>query len=535
MASDLVHLLPRELARALWDSLPVEACVLCARVSCEWLAALVAAGAPTAGYLRVAYFVESPALLSWARAQARPCPWNESVCAAAARGGHLATLQWARSCAPPCPWDGRTCTAAAQGGRLPLLQWARAQEPPCPWGLPNVCAAAARGGHLALLQWAGAQAAPREWDAQVCASAAGGGHLEVLRWALGEGCPRDERTCAEAAESGHLGVLRWARAQGCPWDDRTCLGAAYGGRLGVLQWARAQDPPAPWDEDACAVAAGSGHLGFLQWARAQDPPCPWDEEACEDAARAQQFEVLCWLRAQRPPCPWWDDTRALVERCYPSFVDGAAGGAEATADRALVRVGRAAPGRGPPSVQLGCSRREGAGYWLAFFGDAERARDHVREYVLGHLYEVFTGQRAVVTWVTGSEEVDMLKGVELVGDRFVRFGTETSACDYIKILDLERAAENGGYPAYDNWAGGREGLAEAAASDALENLEFLVGFARTWLRAELPGRSACRLSELKYAGRPAPPVFSSLVVFFAFPELPEPTGRLPLPPSEDWR
>ena len=70
------------------------------------------------------------------------------------------------------------------------LKWAR--ENGCPWD-EGVCSAAARGGHLEVLQYAHANECP--WDEGTCSSAAAKGHLEVLRWARANGCPWDESTC----------------------------------------------------------------------------------------------------------------------------------------------------------------------------------------------------------------------------------------------------------------------------------------------------------------------------------------------------
>src|SRR5271169_5689086 len=124
---DPVRALPHDLVRSLWGLLPVEACVLSGRVSRVWRAILTATGLPLEAYLRVEYFVGSPALLAWARAQARPFPWTPCVCAAIAKAGKLETLEWARAQTPACPWDWQTCSAAAEGGHLAVLQWARVQ------------------------------------------------------------------------------------------------------------------------------------------------------------------------------------------------------------------------------------------------------------------------------------------------------------------------------------------------------------------------------------------------------------------------
>jgi len=53
--------------------------------------------------LRARYFVGSIERL--ARAKVRGCPWMESICAYAARGGTLEVLRWAWE--RRCPWDWR--------------------------------------------------------------------------------------------------------------------------------------------------------------------------------------------------------------------------------------------------------------------------------------------------------------------------------------------------------------------------------------------------------------------------------------------
>ena len=77
--------------------------------------------------LSVRHHVVSKERLKWARENG--CQWDEGVCSAAARGGHLEVLQYAR--ANGCPWNEDTCSAAALGGHLDVLQWARAAG--CPW------------------------------------------------------------------------------------------------------------------------------------------------------------------------------------------------------------------------------------------------------------------------------------------------------------------------------------------------------------------------------------------------------------------
>ena len=246
-------------------------------------------------------------------------PYCASICAEAAKRGHLEMLQWAR--ANGCPWHEGTCWQAALAGRLEVLQWARANG--CPWN-EVACAHAALGGHLEVLQWARANGAP--WDDWTCTRAASGGHLEVLPWARANGCRWNALTCLYAAKVGHLEVLQWARANGCEWDEQTCSDAAKNGHLEVLQWARANG--CPWDEKTCAMAARKGHLQVLQWARANG--CPWCEKTCEYAARKWQFQVLKW--AIENGCPCAKETREMAENAELVDVSEAVSGDETSGD-----------------------------------------------------------------------------------------------------------------------------------------------------------------------------------------------------------
>ena len=66
-----------------------------------------------------------------------------SVCAHAARGGHIRLIQWAR--ARGAPWDKHTFNNAAANGKTALLQWLCEQN--APWEA-STSAAAAGGGYL---------------------------------------------------------------------------------------------------------------------------------------------------------------------------------------------------------------------------------------------------------------------------------------------------------------------------------------------------------------------------------------------------
>ena len=117
-------------------------------------------------------FFNSLTRFRWARENG--CPWDESTCAAAAKGGHLEMLKWAREQDPPCFWDWKTCAAAAEGGQLEVLRWAREQTPPCPWS-EATCASASELGHFEVLKWAREQTPPCPWN---------GGFIDMLKLML---------------------------------------------------------------------------------------------------------------------------------------------------------------------------------------------------------------------------------------------------------------------------------------------------------------------------------------------------------------
>ena len=91
---------------------------LLARVGRGCRDAVRSSGMPIAGVkggafpLDVKDFVGSVELLAWAKASG--CPWNEWICAYAARHGHLDVLKWARE--HECPWDRQTCATPLWAG-----------------------------------------------------------------------------------------------------------------------------------------------------------------------------------------------------------------------------------------------------------------------------------------------------------------------------------------------------------------------------------------------------------------------------------
>ena len=133
-----------------------------------------------------------------------------------------------------CPLvsDGKTRCAVAAGSDLERLK--RAHNSGCPWD-ESVCQAAADFGHLDCLQYLHTSGCP--WDEKTCEAAMRHGYLDCLKYAHENGCPWGEETYTEAAFYEHFvsnqlerrpqlqgwrqGVrecLEYARANGAPCD-----------------------------------------------------------------------------------------------------------------------------------------------------------------------------------------------------------------------------------------------------------------------------------------------------------------------------
>jgi hypothetical protein len=136
---------------------------------------------------------ETTSLCQWAREQG--CPWDGTLCAAAATGGHLATLKWARG-------DVAACAAAAS-----VAQGVHQH--------PSTVLGAGVNSTITASADIGESSSDRvcPWNARTTAAAAGGGHLEMLQWASNSGCPVNDTACWAAALGGHVAMLRWLHQQ----------------------------------------------------------------------------------------------------------------------------------------------------------------------------------------------------------------------------------------------------------------------------------------------------------------------------------
>jgi hypothetical protein len=178
------------------------------------------------------------------------------------------------------------CAALAKRGDELLLCYMLSEIRWIPPELDEtVCAAAAAGGHVELLEWLHFEKnAP--WDMTVVQAAVRGGHLTVLRWL----CPfilqrefalivvSQKVIILTAIQHGHLEIVQWVYGRmdgkGPPCKDDNyadfLIASAKYGQLAVLKWLVFQvgDEPYPgllvW-----RAAARNGHVATLQWMRLQ--------------------------------------------------------------------------------------------------------------------------------------------------------------------------------------------------------------------------------------------------------------------------
>eukprot|EP00600_Ochromonadales_sp_CCMP1393_P005137 CAMPEP_0174963900 /NCGR_PEP_ID=MMETSP0004_2-20121128/5581_1 /TAXON_ID=420556 /ORGANISM="Ochromonas sp., Strain CCMP1393" /LENGTH=347 /DNA_ID=CAMNT_0016212565 /DNA_START=41 /DNA_END=1084 /DNA_ORIENTATION=+ len=167
--------------------------------------------------------------------------WNEKICAAAARNGHIDCLKYLHEIVK-CPWDAHTCAAAARNGHLNCLEYAHMNG--CPWNFVTV-EEASKNGHIECLRFAHTHGCGWETFGEfISEMTAYGGHLDCLEYLHMHSCPWNETTCEAAAKNGHLHCLEYAHKHGCAWDKSTCRGAAYFGHYDCMQYA--QDAGCPY-------------------------------------------------------------------------------------------------------------------------------------------------------------------------------------------------------------------------------------------------------------------------------------------------
>jgi hypothetical protein len=249
--------------------------------------------------------------------------WDTNAYKAAAENGHIGIIKWAWS--KTClPLGETVCAAAARGGHFDILKELR--EECCYWD-EETCNEAARGGHLEILKWAKENFCP--WSAKTFACAVASENLEMIRWLAENDCPRDETASAEAAKKKDFGLYTWVLINGGHTTGRDALvnfarvgdliglkwsyesvenglgigvsrAAAEGGHLNILEWIKEVWPwnttfTPPWDETACSSAAAGGHLQVLEWLGKNQ--CPRDKWTCIRAAEHGHLQILKWAHS----------------------------------------------------------------------------------------------------------------------------------------------------------------------------------------------------------------------------------------------
>ncbi|CAM9101337.1 unnamed protein product [Chrysoparadoxa australica] len=183
------------------------------------------------------------------------CPWDSSVCSAAARGGHVNVMRMLLQGPWPCPVDEWSCSGAAAGGHLPMLKLLRGYD---------VSALSSQDlGRVSCLPWLAAWLRkllgkpagfkPVPWDQMSTTWAATNGHLEVFAYLrMGQDkCEMNEDALSGAASNGHLEMIHLLRRLKCPMGAYACEAAACKGSLEVLQALRTGLDPCPWSAGSC--------------------------------------------------------------------------------------------------------------------------------------------------------------------------------------------------------------------------------------------------------------------------------------------
>jgi hypothetical protein len=158
-------------------------------------------------------------VLKWARK--RQIPWNESICAAAAKilphkeHSSLEVLKWLREVG--CPWNHQTCTNAVKFRNFETLQWAR--ENGCEWNSNDILKSASF--------WSVDKAAPEDREMG----------YRVFEYLRSQGVELTEEVANIAIQEGDLTLLKWALVMNnCPFKDHYFYAAVVYNDLKILQW-----------------------------------------------------------------------------------------------------------------------------------------------------------------------------------------------------------------------------------------------------------------------------------------------------------
>jgi hypothetical protein len=184
----------------------------------------------------------------------------------AAHSGSMSMLNWLRT-QSWCVFDESTCAGAAQGGHLAALKHVRSLG--CGWNEELITYYAAGSGSIEVVEWLRQQQGV-QFDASSLRAAAHDGHIPMCAHLRSIGCEWDVDTCYSAIVCDHLDTLRWLREHGCPWDVRQiCMRVANAGFIDILDYVIEQGEvlDAELLADALNDAGCGSQLQAAQWLR----------------------------------------------------------------------------------------------------------------------------------------------------------------------------------------------------------------------------------------------------------------------------
>jgi F-box domain len=228
-----------------------------------------------------------------------------TMVAAVARPNQFAVLQYLYS--EHCPWDSTVCYAAAMRGDLRALRWARARK--CPWDVDAVLAAAVESGSVELVTWITQHSAATLTYRHVVA-AAQHGRTEMCAYLLSQQCPAVSSAYESAAAGAHLDTLRYlhehSRAGTSCWSActslRVCAAAGQSGSIPVMQYVLqivhvAEAHTAAVMTGMLCAAGAHGQLAAAQWLKEQCA-AEWPAALCFCGELSWSGAALQWAREQ---------------------------------------------------------------------------------------------------------------------------------------------------------------------------------------------------------------------------------------------
>lgn len=210
----------------------------------------------------------------------------------AAYEGHLPVVEWLHTMG---------CTADNFRGRTHPQNWVPTENATFP---NTVCAKAARGGHLNVLKWLHSEGFPL--DGGSCIEAVFSGDVEIFEWLSSKKCDPGYYSDQLMVAMGNIQLLEWLSAKYNIFSDHDRIilivcGACAAGQIRVLDWVYSNDR---FDDSYCQyadptdIAGHNGHTETLEWLRHHGFPVI---HAIAAANGNGKTETVKWLTANGFP------------------------------------------------------------------------------------------------------------------------------------------------------------------------------------------------------------------------------------------